>query len=155
MKRLAMLNMSALLLAPNALHGQTPAVCNNLTLKGAYGLSISGSRPAPSVLANSGFYLPGSIEQVIGVLIQTFDGNGNFTQTDNVKGSLSGIIFDRPGAGTYTINADCTGTFSLVNMGIPFPIVTRFVVVNGGAQFHAVVVSPQTVMVMSQGTRIN
>jgi len=155
MKKIAMFKMAALLLAAGALHAQqTPGTCSNQTLKGTYGLLISGTRPAPSVLANSGFYLPGSPEQVIGVVIQTFDGNGNFSQTDNVKGSLSGIIFDRPGSGSYTVNPDCTGTFSVNNTGIPFPIVNRFVIVNGGTEFRSVVVSPQAVMVMAHGAKM-
>ncbi len=43
-----------------------------------------------------------AIEQAIGVVIQTFDGQGNFQQTDNVKGSISGITPNRPGGGTYS-----------------------------------------------------
>jgi hypothetical protein len=131
------------------------AACNNQTLQGSFGVQISGSRPAPSVLPTFGLYLPGAVEQVIGVVIETFDGNGGFTQTDNVKGSLSGITFDRPGGGTYTVNPDCTGTFTLNNTGIPFPIVNRMVVVDGGKEFLSVVVSPQGVFVSSRGRKMN
>ncbi len=52
---------------------------------------------------------PGSIEQAIGVVIQIFDGQGKFSQTDNVKGSISGIIPNRPGSGTYSVNPIAPG----------------------------------------------
>lgn len=113
---------------------------------------IGGTRPAPSILPNINF-LPGEIQQVIGVVIQIFDGNGNFTQTDNVKGSLSGITPDRPGSGTYNVNADCTGVYTIGIPGTP-PLVTRFVIVDGGAGFKAVVVSPQPVMVTAHGRKM-
>ena len=133
---------------------QTPAeACSNKSLQGAYGLQISGTRPAAEVLPGFGILLPGSIESVIGLVTQVFDGNGNFTQTDNVKGSLSGITFDRPGSGTYTVNPDCTGTFR-ITVGTPFPVVNRFVIVDGGKEFLSVVVSPQLVMVMARARKI-
>ena len=82
-----------LLTAAASAHAQT--VCSNATLKGYYGLQITGTRPAPSVL--SGIQAtPGTTEQVVGVVFVDYDGAGNFSQTDNVKGSLSGITFDRP-----------------------------------------------------------
>lgn len=88
------MNKSAVFLAvlsvltASALRSQT--LCSNASLKGPYGVQITGTRPAPSILAG-GQAIPGTTEQVIGVVIQIFDGAGGFTQTDNVKGSLSGI----------------------------------------------------------------
>jgi hypothetical protein len=145
---------ACLLLSAAALPGQTPAAgtCSNASLKGSYGVALSGTRPAPTILPNVNF-LPGAMEQVIGVVIMIPDGNGNFTQTDNVKGSLSGITPNRPGTGTYTVNADCTGTYTVLNAGSP-PIVNQFVLVNGGASFMSIVVSPQPVMVTAQGTKM-
>jgi hypothetical protein len=135
---------------------QTPAAttCGNETLNGAYGVSIAGTRPAPSVLPNS-LFLPGYIEQVIGVAIQIFDGQGGFSQTDNLKGLVSGITPNRPGSGTYSVNSDCTGTYTLNNKGVPFPIVTQIVIVDSGAEFRGVVVSPQAVMVTANGRKMN
>jgi hypothetical protein len=98
---------------------------------------------------------PGMTESVAGIAIQTFDGNGGFTQTDNVKGSLSGITQNRPGGGTYSVNADCTGTYTVNIPGLPFPIVTRFVISDGGAAMTAVVVSPQPLMIAASGRRVN
>lgn len=158
MNRIVKSLMVASMLSTTALHAQPPAAsaaCSNQTLQGAYGVQISGTRPAPSILPGFGFYLPGAMEQVIGVVIQNFDGNGNFTQVDNVKGSLSGIIFDRPAVGTYIVNADCTGTFTLNNPGVPFPIINRFVIVDSGKEFLSIVVSPQAVMVAARGRKMN
>jgi hypothetical protein len=132
--------------------GQAQTVCSNATLKGDYGLQIVGTRPAPSVV--SGIQAtPGTIEQVAGVVVQIFDGAGGFTQTDNVKGSLSGITFDRPGTGTYSVNPDCSGTFTVNNPGAP-PLVNRFVIVDNGQAFTTVVVSPQAVMVTATGKKM-
>lgn len=155
MKRIATFNVIALMVSISAAYSQTPGAgtCSNATLTGAYGVNITGTRPAPSVLPGISA-LAGFIEQVIGVVIQTFDGAGNFTQTDNVKGSLSGITPDRPGSGTYNVNADCTGTYTLNNTGTPFPIVNRIVIVNGGSEFRSVVVSPQAVMVAANGRKM-
>lgn len=139
-----------ILMAATAAQAQT--VCSNATLKGDYGVQIAGTRPAPSVL--SGIQAtPGTIEQVAGVVVQIFDGAGGFTQTDNVKGSLSGIALDRPGAGTYSVNPDCSGTFTVNNPGAP-PIVNRFVIVDNGQAFTTVVVSPQAVMVTAIGKKM-
>jgi hypothetical protein len=132
--------------------GQAQTVCSNATLRGYYGLQITGTRPAPSIL--SGIQAtPGTIEEVAGVVVQVFDGAGGFTQTDNVKGSLSGIKFDRAGAGDYSVNPDCSGTFTVNNPGSP-PIVNRFVISDNGQAFTTVVVSPQAVMVTATGRKM-
>jgi len=80
---------------PNAHRG-----CSVATIKGAYGIQISGTRPsAPG----------GPIESVIGVVIRNYDGRGQFTQVGNVKGSISGMVPDQQGFGTYQVNEDCSG----------------------------------------------
>ncbi len=89
------------------------------------------------------------------MVIQIFDGQGSFSQTDNMKGSVSGITPNRPGSGTYSVNPDCTGTYTLNNKGVPFPIVTQMVIVDGGAEFRGVVVSPQPVMISANGRKMN
>ncbi len=43
-------------------------------------------------------------------------------------------------SGTYTVNPNCTGTFTLNEPG-PFVIVTMFVLTNGGQRIHAIVSS--------------
>ena len=133
-----------------------PTGCSNSTLKGSYGISISGTRPAPPPPSGTPNYIPGTIEQLIGVGTRTFDGGGNFTQITNEKGSLSGILFsNRALSGTYSVNSDCSGTLTLNIPGLPFPIVYDIVVVNHGRAFDSIVASPQAVMVATSGRRVN
>jgi hypothetical protein len=47
-------------------------------------------------------------ERVIGVVTRTYDGEGNFKQCDNIKGTSSGIVPDRSSSGAYQVDADCT-----------------------------------------------
>ncbi len=123
------------------------ADCSNETLKGIFGVSLSGTRPAPPPAP------PGTIEQVLGIVTQTFNGDGTFTQISTDKGSVSGVVANRAGTGTYTVNADCSGTTTLNIPGLPFPIVNDIVIVNHGKEIHAFVASPQAVMVSSVGIK--
>ncbi len=135
--------MLGLLLAATSLWAQD--FCSNATLRGDYGFTVSGMRPsAPG----------GPVETIVGVALTNFDGNGNLTQTDNIHGSLSGFATpDRAGTGTYTVNADCTGTMTLTNAGAP-PLMLRIVVVDNGNEVRTAVVSPLAVMVTSNGRRM-
>lgn len=131
--------------------------CTNETLHGSYGFSITGSRPNPSN--------PSQLELVVGTAVTTFDGQGNFSQTDNVHGQFFGYIPDRPGSGTYTLNPDCSGTMWLENEGAPFKLVLKIVVVDAGKEVRAAVVgithtlggevsAVPPIMVTSNGRRI-
>ena len=156
MKRFALLGSVSLILSAAALQAQSSGrTCSNQTLRGAYGVLFTGTAAAASVLPGlTG--TPGSIEQTTGVVIHTFDGFGQFTQTDTVKGSLSGTVADRPGGGTYSVNADCSGTYSII---IPFPgvppIVVRFVIVDSGKEFRGIVMSPQSSIVVANGRKVD
>lgn len=141
------------LVAAAAFGQDSPPACSNETLQGSYGLTVTGTVPAPFVLPQF-FHPPGTLEQIAGIVIQTFDGKGNFTQVDNVKGTLSGIVLDRPGRGTYSVNANCTGTFSILLPAPIPPIVTRFVIVDGGKELRIVVVSPQANLTLAQGRKL-
>ena len=140
---------------PRAVADEASA-CSNQTLEGNYGVSVSGTRPAPPPPGGIPNYVPGTIEQVVGVGIQTFDGDGNFTQITNEKGSLSGILVpNRAGQGTYTVNADCSGTITLHIPGLPFAVAYDTVIVNHGKELHSFVVSPQAVMVSSTARKVD
>ena len=115
--------------------------CSDATLTGTYGVQMQGTNPVPPALG-------GGTQSVIGVVIRTYDGMGTFTQIDNIKGSVTGITPDRPGSGTYQVNADCSGSAQFE----PAPGTTlteKFVVVEGGAQIWSIVTSPAAVMVTS------
>jgi hypothetical protein len=155
MKRVVMFSVVAVALSTVAMQAQTPQVtgCSNANLSGSFGVLVTGTRPAPSALPNGNF-LTGYIEQVSGVVVQIFDGKGTFTQTDNLKGSVSGITANRVGSGTYTVNADCSGTYTLNVTGVAVPVVTQIVVVSTGTQFWGTVVSPQTTMTTATGRQM-
>jgi hypothetical protein len=104
--------------------------CSNHTLDGDYGLTIEG-------LLN----IPGTGNQVRGVVLQHYDGNGHITQTDHVV--IDGMAPSeawRPGSGTYTVNADCTGNATITIPSSPAPpLVLYFVVVDDGTKIRQVV----------------
>ena len=129
--------------------------CETWSLKGAYALTITGTRPAPFVVPGvSG--TPGTTEQVTGIFTLIFDGRGGFTVPAPiiVKGALSGLFPDQPGTGTYTISADCTGRFSVNLPQLPAPLENKMVVLKGGKEFRSVVVSPQPVMITVIGIKV-
>jgi hypothetical protein len=107
--------------------------CNNETIAGAYGFTVQGTKLTG----------PGPTGPQIGVAMAEFDGKGGFTQIDAV--TINGVVVadftHTPANGTYTVNPDCTGTFTIdFTDGRP-PVVTNFVVVEGGLEIDTVVVS--------------
>jgi len=72
-----------------------------------------------------------------------YDGKGGFTQTDTVTigGEVVADFTHTPASGTYTVNSDCTGTFTInFTDGRP-TVVANFVVVANGDEIDSVVVS--------------
>jgi hypothetical protein len=119
--------------------------CSLETLKGTYGTILTGTKPSGPP--------PAPLEQFIGVVLTTYDGQGHSTGVDNIHNAISGVTTDRPGTGTYTINEDCSGTGILLNPGAP-PLELRFVVLDSGKEIRGIVVSPASVMVTFSGKRI-
>lgn len=117
--------------------------CSAETLRGTYGGQMQGTQPLQG----------GGTQQVIGVVIRTFDGVGGFTQIDNIKGSETGIVPDRSGAGTYQVNADCSGA-TMFDPGANVLIEERMVIVDGGREIRSMTVSPAQVMVTAVAQRI-
>lgn len=125
--------------------------CSNVTLKGDYAFTVSGTfwtGPNNSIAV-----------QRAGVAMTHFDGAGNLSQVDYVLSSPNAPIppgtlpvdpitkFHINEKGTYTVHADCTGTFTIVNPDfvdttIPGPVITvQFVLSHGGKSIHTVVSS--------------
>ena len=122
--------------------------CGPWTLRGDYGVLVSGTRPSGP---------GGPLELMVGTAIDTFNGDGTFSQIDNVHGAISGYpasAVDRPGSGTYTLNENCTGTMTLNNEGAP-PLTLSIVVVDEGREIRIAVVDPQPVMVTSTARKIH
>lgn len=117
--------------------------CTDAMLRGTYGIQMQGTRPIPG---------GAGIEAVIGVVTRTYDGAGNFTQVDNIKGATSGIVPDRPGSGTYRVHADCSGT-TRFEPGPGVLIEERFVIVDYGHEIRSITTSPQPSMISTIAKR--
>jgi hypothetical protein len=119
-----------------------PKACSNWTLRGDYGSAIDGAivlpSPAPSLLLR-------------GLVMQHFDGRGNFSQVDFI--TLNGVPEGsdwRPATGTYEVNPDCTGT-AVINFDDGRSLHTRLLVVDGGRQVMGIV---EGIATGSIGTRV-
>ncbi len=101
--------------------------CSNRTLSGDYGAQIIGTILGPDLTVRA-------------VAMAHYDGNGNFTQVDFavVQGVPESTGW-RPGAGTYTVNPDCTGSAVLLPAPGADPIPQHFVIVNNGKEILGVV----------------
>jgi len=152
------LTIACLLLTATGLWAQNDifqTVCSNATLEGDFGFLVTGTRPSGPP--------PAAAELVVGIALTHFDGNGNLTQTDNIHGSVTGVAApNRQGTGTYTINADCSGTMNLSSPGSP-TLTLAIVVVDDGNEVRAAVMNPTAtvtggtppqVMVTSNGRRV-
>jgi hypothetical protein len=118
--------------------------CSEATLEGTYGIQMQGTRTLPN----------GVTESLVGVAVRTYDGDGTFSQIDNIKGSVTGIVPDRPGGGTYEVTEDCRVVAQLQ----PAPgilIEERMVVVHDGSEVRSMTASPAGIMVTAVGKRMD
>ena len=107
--------------------------CNNELIRGTYGFTVQGTKLGGL----------GPTGQQVGVAITEFDGKGNLSQIDTVTidGKVVADFTHTPATGTYEVNPNCTGTFTInFTDGRP-PVTTAFVVVYGGAEIDTVVTS--------------
>jgi hypothetical protein len=119
--------------------------CTDGTIRGTYGIQMQGTAPVPPPI--------GGTQSVIGVVTRTYDGMGNFTQIDNIHGSVTGWVPDRQGSGTYQVNPGCTAATQFVpGPGAPV-IEERIVITDGGSQLYSATVSPLTSMVTTVAKR--
>src|SRR6201993_3932640 len=108
------------------------------TIRGTYGIQMQGTGPVPPPV--------GGTQTLIGVVRRTYDGMGNFTQIDNIHGSVTGWVPDRQGSGTYQVNPDCTAATQFVpGPGAPV-IEERLVIIDGGSELYSATVSPLPTM---------
>jgi hypothetical protein len=138
MNRKQMVNAVALVLltlgALGSGYAQSGSVaCTNKLIAGNYGFTIQGNKLAG----------PGPIGPQVGVAMTRFDGKGSFTQIDTVtiNGEVVADFTHTPATGTYTVNSDCTGTFTITFTDGRPPVVANFVVVHNGLEIDAVVIS--------------
>jgi hypothetical protein len=117
--------------------------CTNETLKGNYGFTITGIRPAT----------PGGPQvAVVGTALTTFHGDGTFDQFDNINvdSPADPLQPDRPGTGTYNLNPDCSGSMTLTAGGVTLNL--SIIVVDNGREVRTAVVTPN-VIITSNGRK--
>ena len=114
-------------LAPMAQAGRKE--CSVATLEGSFVRKDTGFVTAPGAMA-----VP-----LAGVSLVIFDGNGALTSAG--FSSLNGTVSDSTATGTYTVNADCTGTYTTLSStgrtGNAF-----FVIVDNGNEIHVLPTNP-------------
>jgi hypothetical protein len=108
--------------------------CSNATLKGTFAHTSTGFITAPAALAGP----------LAHVAIDNFDGSGGFTSTGVV--SQNGNIVTVTETGTYTVNPDCTGTYTsqLSPQGITAHVF--FVIDDSENEFQLIETDPGTVL---------
>ncbi len=107
--------------------------CNNQLIQGNYGFTIQGNKLAG----------PGPTGLQLGVAMTEFDGKGGLTQIDTVtiSGEVVADFTHTPATGSYTVNSNCTGTFTIdFTDGRP-PVTANLVVVDNGSEVDTVVTS--------------
>jgi hypothetical protein len=112
---------------------QDSNACNNRLIKGTYGFTIEGQKLGGA----------GPVGLQVGVAMATYDGVGGFTQIDTVTvdGTVVADFTHTRATGTYTVNPDCTGTFTIdFTDGRP-PVAANFVISTDGSEIDTVVIS--------------
>src|ERR1035437_197399 len=107
--------------------------CNDKLIAGNYGFTVQGTKLAAA----------GPVGPQAGVAMTQFDGKGGLTQIDTVtvNGEVVADFTHTAATGTYTVNSDCTGTFTInFTDGRP-PVVANFVVVESGSGIDTGVIS--------------
>jgi hypothetical protein len=101
--------------------------CSNRTIFGNYGFQIEGTILGPNLPLRT-------------LSLEHFNGVGSLTTVDHVVVDGNPPEEEwRPGTGTYSVNADCTGSASIdVAPGNP-PLNFHFLVVDSGRQILLVV----------------
>ena len=104
--------------------------CSNSIIKGTFAFTASGSFAAPSPLTG----------QFVEVGTQTFDGAGGTTGTATL--SSNGRIVPVTWTGTYVVNPDCTGTYTLLISPFGSTVRSYFVISDNATEFLAIETEP-------------
>lgn len=114
--------------------GESPAAkaadvgCSNTTLRGTYSDQDTGTIVGVGPFA--------------GVNVDTFDGKGNVTI--NGMSSVNGSVSAGVETGTYQVNSDCTGTYTVSGGGLT--IDAYFVIDQNGNELKIVITDPGNVI---------
>jgi hypothetical protein len=104
--------------------------CTTSTIKGTYAFTVHGQ-----------ILTPGGPVLINGVTKTTFDGDGELTQVSAVAINGNIPLVWSTSTGAYTVNADCTGTMTLISTSQP-PLHFAIVVSQSGNHIHTVVTEP-------------
>src|ERR1039458_4753697 len=107
--------------------------CNDKLIAGNYGFTVQGTK-----LGGAGPTCP-----QVGVAMTQFDGKGGLSQIDTVTidGEVVSDWTHTRATGNYSVNSDCTGTFTInFTDGRP-TVVANFVVSANGDEIDTVVTS--------------
>lgn len=137
--------------AVSAVRAHAQPACSSSSLIGDYSIRITGAIVAGPQAG-----------PVNGVNLTHFDGKGGLTSVDHVtvNGTVPAVGW-RPGVGTYSVNADCTGQASFTYPDGQSPGLTYFFVLTnfgqafGGWQYSQIdiAVSTPAFNITAVGTR--
>jgi hypothetical protein len=108
--------------------------CSNASLRGSFGFTSTGTHltlPAP---------FGGPFAEVGR---QSFDGKGNTELTATL--SSNGNIVTVTSQGTYVVNPDCTGSFTLFVLPFNTTVNADFVIDDDGAELRVIATDPGVV----------
>jgi hypothetical protein len=106
--------------------------CSNATIKGTFAHMATGFETAPPALAGP----------LVGVGTDTLDGNGGVTT--NATLSINGNIVTLTATGTYKVNPDCTGSYTISGPGGTTRLV--LVVADNGNEIQAICIDPGVIL---------
>jgi hypothetical protein len=92
----------------------TAQTCSDKTLKGSFGYTVTGT-----IVSNVGVLVAGPFVAVGRI---TFDGVGGVRTVRSLNDNGNAVQHD-PGTGTYSMNSDCTGSFT-ITVGPPQDLLT-------------------------------
>jgi len=119
---------------------QGSPTCTNAGVKGSFGLEATG-------VFVTGAPFTGPLA-LIGELALSVNAAGDGVISGNVAGSENGTILtftEELVTGSYSVNKDCTGTFSITPEG-KSALNFSFVIVNGGSEMLAILTDADTVV---------
>jgi len=138
LSRFALLTvLAAGFLGGTALAQDGRASCAGRMLQGSYAFRQSGVLYAPPLARPNG-----DAPYIAGVSVVTFDNKGKFTILAGVN-SFAGMIVPNPPngiSGTYTLDANCTGTISFMDPVGPETIF--FVLADNGNRLFGLYTTP-------------
>jgi hypothetical protein len=114
--------------------------CSDRSLNGSYGYTVTGSITSPFGPLVAGPF--GAVGRLV------FDGQGH-VKTVRTLSDNGGVLANDSGSGTYVVNSDCTGSFSIsVGPTNNVTILNLNLIIDDTDQIRAIVTNPGTVLTL-------